>query len=78
MSYLAKAREPISSLSHCIGAVVFAAATLLLVGKTLFDDWSPKILVGVIVLWRVVGGALFGERDLPFFQWLGEADPAVA
>ena len=49
MSYLAKAREPISSLSHCIGAVVFAAATLLLVGKTLFDDWSPKILVGVIV-----------------------------
>ena len=32
MSYLAKAREPISSLSHFIGAVVFAAATLLLVG----------------------------------------------
>lgn len=50
MSYLAKAREPISSLSHLIGAIVFAFATLLLIGKTLvFDDWSPKILVGVII-----------------------------
>lgn len=49
MSYLTKAREPISSLSHMIGAVAFAFATLLLVGKTLGDAWTPKILVGVIV-----------------------------
>lgn len=48
--YLMKAREPISSFSHMIGAVVFAFATILLIAKTLFVDvWSPKILVGVIV-----------------------------
>ena len=50
MSYLTKAREPISSFSHFIGAVVFALATVLLVGKTLaFDGWTPKILIGVVV-----------------------------
>lgn len=49
MSYLAKAREPISSLSHCIGAVVFAVATVLLMAKTFWDGWTPKILVGVCV-----------------------------
>ena len=58
MSYLTKAREPISSLSHMIGAVAFAFATLLLVGKTLGDAWTPKILVGVIVFgfrwWRYI------------------------
>lgn len=48
--YLMKARDPISSFSHMIGAVVFAFATVLLIAKTLFvDSWSPKILVGVIV-----------------------------
>ena len=54
MSYLAKAREPISSLSHLIGAIVFAVATLLLVGKSLVDGWDPKIFVGVLVF----GGSL--------------------
>lgn len=48
--YLMKARDPISSFSHMIGAVVFAFATVLLIAKTLFvDAWSPKILIGVIV-----------------------------
>ncbi len=48
--YLMKAREPISSFSHMIGAVVFAFATILLIAKALFvGSWSPEILVGVIV-----------------------------
>ena len=48
--YLMKAREPISSFSHMIGAVVFAIATILLIAKSLFlGSWSLEILVGVIV-----------------------------
>ena len=48
--YLMKAREPISSFSHMIGAVVFAIATILLIAKALFvGSWSLEILVGVIV-----------------------------
>lgn len=48
--YLMKARDPISSFSHMIGAVAFTFATVLLIAKTLFVDvWSPKILIGVIV-----------------------------
>lgn len=48
--YLMKAREPISSFSHMIGAVVFAFATILLIAKALFvGSWSLEILVGVIV-----------------------------
>ncbi len=48
--YMVKARDPISSLSHLIGAVFFAAATVLLVLKTLIDaQWSVKVLVGVIL-----------------------------
>lgn len=48
--YLMKAREPISSFTHMIGAVAFAFLTVLLIAKALFyDAWSPKILVGVIV-----------------------------
>lgn len=48
--YLMKAREPISSFSHMIGAVVFAFATILLIAKALFvGSCSPEILVGVIV-----------------------------
>ena len=31
--YMIKAREPISSMSHCIGAVFFALATVLLILK---------------------------------------------
>lgn len=48
--YLMKARDPISSLTHMIGAVFFAVATILLVCKTLIlPDWSVKVLVGVIL-----------------------------
>ena len=48
--YLMKAREPISSFSHMIGAVVFVIATILLIAKALFvGSWSLEILVGVIV-----------------------------
>lgn len=50
MSYMTKAREPFSSFSHFIGAVIFAVATVLLVGKTLVADaWNIKILIGVAV-----------------------------
>lgn len=49
MSYLAKAREPISSLSHLIGAIVFAVATILLMVKTFMDGWTPEILIGVSI-----------------------------
>ena len=48
--YLLKARDPISSFTHFLGAIFFAAATFVLVGKTLsIHSWSPKILVGVII-----------------------------
>ncbi len=48
--YWMKAREPISSFTHMLGAVFFAVATVLLIGKTLtLPDWSVKILVGVIL-----------------------------
>ncbi|MEE0546277.1 MAG: hemolysin III family protein [Peptococcaceae bacterium] len=50
MLYMAKAREPFSSFSHFVGAVMFAVATVLLVGKTLVTDaWNIKILIGVAV-----------------------------
>ncbi len=48
--YMVEAREPISSLTHLIGAVFFAVATVLLVCKTIiWSDWSVKVLVGVIL-----------------------------
>ncbi len=48
--YWMKAREPISSFTHMLGAVFSAVATVLLIGKTLtLPDWSVKILVGVIL-----------------------------
>ena len=48
--YMMRAREPISSLSHLIGAVFFAAATVLLILKTvIWSEWSVKVLVGVIL-----------------------------
>lgn len=48
--YWMKAREPISSFTHMLGAVFFTVATVLLIGKTLtLPDWSVKILVGVIL-----------------------------
>lgn len=50
MLYMEKAREPLSSFSHFIGAVAFALATVLLVGKTLVvGQWSIKILIGVVI-----------------------------
>lgn len=49
-SYMEKARDPISSLTHLIGAVFFAVATVLLICKTVvLDHWSAKVLVGVIL-----------------------------
>ena len=48
--YFAKAREPMSSFTHLIGAIFFAAATVLLIVKTLLEPhWTVKILVGVIL-----------------------------
>lgn len=48
--YWMKAREPISSLTHMIGAVFFAIATVLLICKTVaFSHWSWKVLIGVIL-----------------------------
>ena len=48
--YFAKAREPMSSFTHLIGAVFFAVATILLVVKILLEPyWNVKILVGIIL-----------------------------
>lgn len=48
--YMNKARDPISSLTHLIGAVFFAAATILLICKTvIWSEWSVQVLVGVIL-----------------------------
>ena len=48
--YFTKAREPVSSFTHLIGAVFFAAATILLIIKTvLAPHWSGKVLVGIIL-----------------------------
>ena len=48
--YMMNAREPVSSFTHFIGAIFFAAATVLLVLKTLLDaQWSIPILVGIIL-----------------------------
>ncbi|MEE0511375.1 MAG: hemolysin III family protein [Peptococcaceae bacterium] len=50
MSYMTKAREPFSSFSHFVGAIIFAVATVLLIGKTLITEaWNIKILIGVTV-----------------------------
>ena len=48
--YMVKARDPISSMTHLIGAIFFAVATVLLICKTIiWSDWSVKVLVGVIL-----------------------------
>ena len=48
--YFTKAREPMSSFTHLIGAVFFAVATILLVAKTLLEPhWTVKVLVGVVL-----------------------------
>lgn len=48
--YFAKAREPMSSFTHLIGAIFFAAASIVLVMKTVLQPhWSAKVLVGVIL-----------------------------
>lgn len=53
--YMMKARDPISSLTHLIGAIFFAVATILLICKTvIWSEWSVKVLVGVILF----GGSL--------------------
>ena len=50
LQYLAKAREPISSFTHLIGAVFFAGATVLLIVKALLGaNWNSKIIVGVVL-----------------------------
>jgi len=50
LQYLAKAREPISSFTHLIGAVFFAGATVLLIVKALLGaNWNSKIVVGVVL-----------------------------
>ena len=48
--YFTKAREPMSSFTHLIGAVFFAVATILLIVKTLLQPhWNAKVLVGIIL-----------------------------
>ena len=48
--YFAKAREPMSSFTHLIGAIFFAVATVLLIIKTLLEpQLSVKALVSVIL-----------------------------
>ena len=48
--YMVKARDPISSMTHLIGAIFFAVATILLICKTvIWSEWSVKVLVGVIL-----------------------------
>ena len=48
--YFSKAREPMSSFTHLIGALFFALATVLLIVKTvLTPHWSVKALVSVIL-----------------------------
>ncbi|MEE0435515.1 MAG: hemolysin III family protein [Peptococcaceae bacterium] len=50
MSYMTKAREPVSSFSHFIGAVAFAVATVFLIVKTFFDEiGQPEIITGVLI-----------------------------
>ena len=46
--YFARAREPLSSFTHLIGAVFFGIATIFLIAKTLLKPhWSVEILTGV-------------------------------
>lgn len=46
--YFARAREPLSSFTHLIGAVFFGIATIFLIAKTLLQPhWSVEILTGV-------------------------------
>lgn len=50
LQYFTKAREPMNSFTHLIGAVFFAIATIFLTAKTLLAPyWSMKVLVGVII-----------------------------
>ena len=47
---MTKAREPVSSFSHFIGAVAFAVATVFLIVKTFFDEiGQPEIITGVLI-----------------------------
>ena len=84
LQYLAKAREPISSFTHLIGAVFFAGATVLLIVKALLGaNWNSKIIVGVVLfgaslialyaasaIYHFVHGS---ERKLLFFRKLDHA-----
>lgn len=48
--YFLKAREPMSSFTHFIGAIFFTIATIVLIIRTVLEPhWSGKILVGVIL-----------------------------
>lgn len=48
--YFTRAREPMSSFTHLIGAIFFAIATVFLILKTVLEPhWSAKVLVGVIL-----------------------------
>lgn len=50
LQYFSKAREPMSSFTHFIGAIFFAIATVCLILKTLLaPHWTGKILTGVIL-----------------------------
>lgn len=48
--YWMKARDPISSWSHMLGAIFFAIGTIFLVIKTvLWPEYSVKMLIGVLL-----------------------------
>ena len=68
--YFEKARDPVSSLTHLLGAVAFALGTVLLVWKGIWNDAGAAALlsagvfglslVGLAVVSLVVG--LVGRR----------------
>ena len=71
--YWLKARDPISSYTHMLGAVFFGIATFFLVGKTLMlPHWSTKILVGVILFGCSLVALYFASSYYHFFTGSGK------
>ena len=69
--YFEKAREPVSSLTHLLGAVVFALGTVLLVCKGILTDAGAAALLSAGVFGLSLVG-LYSASALYHFARLGE------
>ena len=69
--YFEKARDPVSSLTHLLGAVAFALGTVLLVWKGIWNDAGAAALLSAGVFGLSLVG-LYSASALYHFARLGE------